>query len=127
MDRGQAKEVSAEMMKALAKIEKKLGVTFSRGNGSFDANTFSLKITATSNASDGSIQTKEEVDFLANAFMFGLKKEDLGKTFNTSNGRTFRICGLKPRANKYPVLAKSAMDGKVYKFSPYQTGLAHQI
>ena len=124
MNRNNAKDISAEVMKALGKLEKKLGVSFSRGNGKFDDNMFSMKITATANASDGSSQSKEEVDFVSSAFRFGLKKEDLGKTF-TANGMSFKICGLKPKSRKYPVLAKNMM-GKVYKFAASTTGLVNR-
>ena len=117
MNRSDAKLISGEVMLALGKIEKKLGVSFSRGNGTFDADMFSLKITATSNAKDGSKQTKEEVDFITNCYRIGLNKEDLGKSFN-AQGQSFTICGMKPKSHKYPILAKNT-QGKVFKFSKH--------
>jgi hypothetical protein len=122
MDRSKAKQVSGAIMEALATIESDLGVTFSRGNGKFDNNEFSMKVTATSNAVDGSSRDKDAVAFETHAMSFGLKPSDLGHTF-THGGEEFTVSGLKPRSSKYPILAKNRM-GKTFKFPIYATGLA---
>jgi hypothetical protein len=112
MKKSDAQRISARIMETLASLEDELGVTFSRGNGSYDEQSFSLKVTATLNNVDGSAQSKEALDFVANAPMYGLSPDDLGKTF-ISNGKTMTITGMKPRNRKYPIIASSG--GRSYK------------
>jgi hypothetical protein len=114
MDRSKAKLVGDKIMDALKTIEDELGVTFTRGNGRFDSDSISFKITAMDRGENGEVQTPEAKDFVYYAVSFGLKADDLGRTFR-QGGETFTITGMKPRSRKYPVLATSA-SGKTYKF-----------
>jgi hypothetical protein len=105
MDRVKAKELSEAMMKALGKLEKKYGVTFSRGNGSFTMGDYSMKVTATENDASGKAVSKYASDFKNNAFKYGMKESDLGRTF-TSQGSTYVLEGSVSRNRKYPLIAK---------------------
>jgi hypothetical protein len=63
---------------------------------------------------DGEAKTKEAESFKLFATAYGLKGEDFGKSFK-SNGHTYKICGLKTKSGKYPVLAERE-DGRKFKF-----------
>ena len=49
------------------------------------------------------------------AHAFGLEPDDYGKKFRTFNG-VYLVCGIKPKARKYPVLGSHVHTGKTYKF-----------
>ena len=115
MDRGKARFIGEKVMAKLKEIEDELGVTFSRGSGSYDSATYSMKVTATVDNVDGSTRTPEMMDFERHASMYGLEAENLGATF-TQGGTEYEIVGMKPRSSKYPILAKSFTNGKTYKF-----------
>ena len=53
---------------------------------------------------------------MAYANMVGLEPSDFGMEF-TQRGDTYTLCGLKTRNRKFPILAKKASDGKIYKFT----------
>jgi len=98
-------------------IEQRFNVKVRIGHASFDPSpnggaTFKLEFAP---VVSGEVKTKEATDFERLAYLYGLEASDLGKTFS-SNGRTFTICGLAPKAHKFPILAKCADDGKTYKF-----------
>lgn len=64
--------------------------------------------------SNGEPITEEAESFKRNAKNFGFEPTDLGKEF-ILQGKTFIICGLKPKSWKYPVIARSG-NGESYKF-----------
>jgi hypothetical protein len=115
MNKATARTISERVMEALKGLEGDLGVTFSRGNGTFDSASFSMKITATVDNADGSTRTPEMVDFEREAHYYGLDKDHLGTEF-TVRGETYKISGLKPRSRKYPILGTTA-DGRTFKFA----------
>jgi len=61
-------------------------------------------------AMDGDVR-----DFERNCWVFGLDKNDLGRTFWSSNSE-YEVVGLKSRSKKFPVLCKRKSDGKIFKF-----------
>ena len=75
--------------------------------------TFKFEVSATNE--DGTIETKEASDFRANAIIYGLSPDDLGKEFTTYTDKKYIITGLNKRRRKYPISATK--DGKSYKFS----------
>ena len=127
MNRAEAKEVRAALNRAFTLLSDELkaeGIHVQLGNASFStfSNSISFKLNATVLDKDGKFENPQEEDFKRSAIMFGLKPDDLGKTFE-ANGKMFTICGLSPRAKKYPILAKS-LDGKTYKFSSFRVSAA---
>lgn len=61
------------------------------------------------------VKEDQELEWKQYAFMLGLKEVPFGAEF-VVRGETFVISGCSPAASKYPVLAKSKLNGKTYKF-----------
>jgi hypothetical protein len=103
IDRNTAEQIGAACKEALAEVAEKFGLTVTLRGGSFDPSvgTFSPKIV-----------------FAEYAAMFLLEPEDFGREFTEfpTGGRTFKICGIKPRATKRPILATEVVSGKRYAF-----------
>lgn len=59
--------------------------------------------------------TPEAAMFKHYAGHFGLKTDDFGKVF-VFRGAKYRICGLNPRAPKYPVNTTRIGDSKPFRF-----------
>jgi len=104
----------AELETAMKKIGAKHGITLTTGNATYSDDAFKMKISGTANATDGSFVSQAEVDFKKFRGRFGLPENALRKSVKVGNEH-FVITGLKPRSFKYPVLGKSAADGKSYK------------
>lgn len=115
MDITKTKAIFAELAEAVKEIEKKHGVSFSRGNGKYSDTDCYMKVTFTDNDINGDVKTPEATAFENYADHYGLQKSDLNKTF-TQRGETFKIVGLKTRSHKYPILCKKVSNGKGYKF-----------
>jgi len=116
IDRQVCKDLRAAIAEALASVEAEFGVAISLGNATFTRERVTFKVEAATVDENGDANTKEAADFKLHALEYGLQPHDLGRSFD-SLGTTFTIVGLKPRSKKYPILARSAKDGKVYKFS----------
>lgn len=84
------------------------------GNIRYSHTEATMKILATPTTVDGEDFDKEREEFNRYAPALGLSPEDYGRTFD-SRGKSFTICGIKPRVRKYPVLAKDS-SGSIYKF-----------
>ena len=112
MDKESVTILNTEVAKAMAEIAEKHGLKIKKGSGTFDpsAGMFTPKFSFICETEDGIPS-----DFVQYAPMFGLKAEDFGKVFE-SNGSKFSICGIKPRATKYPILAKKVGTNNIYKF-----------
>ncbi len=100
----------------LEDLGKTLGVKFDVGNCSFSYDTCKFQLKMGIVNSDGAVATVEASDFKLRAFRYGLKPEDLGRTFVTSLGTAYEIIGAKPRSPKYPIIGKDPLTGKTYKF-----------
>jgi len=107
--------IRADVEEALDAIAEKHGVTITTGRATYTAQNATMKLEIAAIARDGTVQTKEAVDFAAYAFRYGLSPDDLGKEFRYA-GETFEIIGLKTRATKMPILGQSRQTGKIYKF-----------
>jgi hypothetical protein len=116
IDRNKVRLISAEIDAALKDIANRHNIQLTTGGGTFSSNNFTIKVNGSAISSDGSVMTKEAEDFKSHAFLFGLKAEDLGKTF-FQGGKMYEIVGCKPRSSKYPILAQCKNDGKTYKFT----------
>lgn len=99
---------------AFADIEKKHGVKVRLGNGIRDQSSLTIKVEFAEVAADGNALTREATDFKMLAGAYGLKPEDLFKTF-TVGGKTYKIVGCRSRASKKPILCETG--GKVFIFS----------
>ena len=127
MDKATAKNIAEAAKKALDAVAKEFGLDVNYKGGNYDPSlgTFAPKFEFS--ASD-SAKREFELSIRAvtvegkklNEFMHELDNpftaDDWNATF-FSGGVTFTLCGVNLRAPKYPLLAKSAKDGKTYKFN----------
>jgi hypothetical protein len=113
IDRNTAEQIGAACKEALAEVAEKFGLTVTLRGGSFDPSvgTFSPKIVF-------AVADAAKNEFAEYAAMFLLEPEDFGREFTEfpTGGRTFKICGIKPRATKRPILATEVVSGKRYAF-----------
>ena len=116
MNRTKAKQLRQRIEDCLTPLGAELDVVLSVNGGTYTSNRVSFKLEFCEVASDGTVCTKEADAFKLYAKLYGLKSEDLHKTFKYL-GDTFEITGLKPRASKYPIVAKNVKTGLSYKFS----------
>ena len=121
MERDKVRAIAAEVPVALTDLCRKQGVAIRYDGGSIGQGTCILKFEFSEVDSTGRAQTVDVENFRICAHRFGLKPEDLGRKF-TFRGHEYEVTGLRPAADKYPVLAKRLADGKVYKFPAAQIG-----
>lgn len=102
---------------ALKALAEKHGLVLQRSYKSYQKGTlpvmFDFIIREENEA--GEVLTREAIEFKKYATAFGLKPEDLGRTFE-SRGETYEICGASIKSSKYPILAKNVKNGKILKF-----------
>lgn len=118
INRTTLKNLRQALNSAVKDVADEFEVSIQFGNATFTPNgtdaTFKVEVLA--KMADGSVFNPLEEDFKKYAFMYGLSAEDFGKEFSTWDGNTYKICGLKRRAHKYPILAKDKRNGKTFKF-----------
>ena len=119
-DRANLKTIRADIDAALAAVAKKHGINLSIGNIRFDANEFTTKLTAVTNASkakDTAAGVPEGVNptwvkaFKTNHVWLGLAASDLGKQIKIG-GKTYTIVGARPKAN-LPLVVQRVTGGCV--------------
>ncbi len=116
MDPNKIRVIRDAINKRLEGIEKEIGCKLRQGNATYTPSSVKIALEISEVAADGTVQTKEMESFKALATLYGLKPEDLGRTF-TSNGRTFKLVGLKSRASRLPFLGEEVGTGRVFKFT----------
>lgn len=105
-----------EIDKAIAEIGNKHGVQLKLGSGRYSNENAEFKLGVAVVQDGGLVMCKEATLFQPYATMWGMKPEDLGKTFTHHNGHRYQIVGAKPRS-KHPVLCKDLTDGLCYKLA----------
>jgi len=113
-DRTSIRFLQVAVSDALKKVGEAFGVEFKLGGGRFSPTHYGGKLDVTI----AGAEPQEAQDFRRYADMFGLKPDDLGRTF-LSRGRQFTIVGLLARSKRYPVLGQNGR-GTRYKF-PVET------
>jgi len=110
--------IRSEFEKELKVIGNKFGISFNVNTIRFTEKSMHCKLEG--NISDnGSNESFLAIEFKEKCHKYGLKSEDLYKTFS-SNDKSFKIIGLKVRNRKYPIIAVNILNGKSYKFSIHQ-------
>lgn len=116
-----AKSIHEDCKRALDIVGRKYNLEVTARNARYSNNEMTVRFvfrTKTTDA-DGNRVTPEANAFKAQAWLHGLKPEDLGKVFK-SGDKTFKITGLVPRRRKYPIQATCVENGKGYKFGANQ-------
>lgn len=117
MNAGQINIVREELNKAIADVLNKYGMTGEIGSVSYNEagfhSTLKAQVKDVGNGKSGAQLEYENV-----ARKFGIDPKSFGKTF-TSQGKTFRIVGINPRARTMPILAIEIATGAEYKFTAF--------
>ena len=111
--RAQVKLVADEAVAALQVVAMKYGLAVKYNGGNFTSTSAVIKIEFAVKASNGQAATREIEAFKRFTHRYGLKPEDLGKTFSL-NGRHYAISGINSNAVKMPILATDLRTGKVF-------------
>jgi hypothetical protein len=114
MDRQTVKTLRDRIQKVLddAKIE---GFSVKVGNATFGETSAVFKVGVATIGDNGVVQDRKSENFKQLAGLYGLKLEDLGKSFDWGH-KSYTIIGLNPKSRRFPILAKRNDDGKVFKF-----------
>ena len=108
------KTIRKDIETALSMVEATHNMKFDIGRITYQSNTFTCKLKAAI-SNDGQDVDFGRANWDAHCRRFGFTKNDFGKSFESSTGRNFTICGIAERSTKYPILGKSHEDGEVYK------------
>lgn len=116
-DRAKVKQTRTDLEAAVAVLAERLGCHIKVGSASFarDGSQCFFKVEFAAIGEGGVPETQEVTAFRRLAVAYGLEPDDFGRTF-TSGGTAYAICGLKPKATRFPILAKRVGDDKIFKF-----------
>ena len=117
IDRSTLKMILEEAREALAVVADKHGLVLERKHCTYSSTEapVAFKFVVPQRTEDGEAIDPKETAFRKFAPLYGLEPDDYGKMFRTHNG-VYRVCGIKPKARKYPVLGSHIHTGKTYKF-----------
>ena len=115
LDRPTVKYIKKRLETAANPLAEELGVAIDLGSCTFKTSNCKFQLKVAVLDPDGKAITEESESFRSSAKLFGLEPDDLGKEF-IYRRQSYRICGLKPKSRKYPVIARSD-NGKDYKFA----------
>jgi hypothetical protein len=99
---------------ALASVAAKHNISLRTGKCKFSSANAEMKLEIAVLDQSGVAETKELAALKLAASMTGVSDEVLFKEFKSFSGTTYVLCGYCPRKPKYPFLAKSKDDGKIY-------------
>lgn len=116
IDSATCRMLAREIDAALREIADRHGLAVQVGGGKYESGYYEPKVRLAVRDAQGTAATPEAAAFRQLAQFYGLKQDDLGRTFE-SNGRTYRLVGLKARSDKYPFLAADVVTGKAFKFT----------
>lgn len=95
-------------------LEKKYGIALKVGNASYSNNEVTFKLKANTVSANGTVVTKEALNWPIYAELNGVGHFNVGDKFN-SGGSIYEITGWNTRARKSPVMIKDIKTGKGYK------------
>lgn len=112
-DKRACNAVRADINAALKTVATKHGIKLVAGRGTFDDTHFTLKLEmGVLDESGADLSAKR--DFEMCATHFGLKPEDFGCEF-VFDGETYRLDGVRQRAERMPLLATLLRAGQRYR------------
>lgn len=122
MDKETVRKIRLAIEAAVADVEKAHGFKVSATKCSYSPDgSFSVKLEC-GMVTGGVVVTKEASAFLRFATSYGLTPEHLGAVF-ASQGRKFKIEGLRTLAPKRPILASDVSTGKKFCFPAFAVQL----
>lgn len=116
-DKSNVRLIISECQAALSAVAERHGLTLTQKNCSYrtDELPVPFKLTILQTNESGETVDPMATDFTLYATSFGLSPDDLGKTFKQFGGQSFKICGLKPRSRKYPIVVQQVGTTKKFK------------
>jgi|TARA_R110002167_G_scaffold100645_1_gene262549 hypothetical protein len=114
-DKSNLQALRVEMDKALQAISNKYGITIKAGNASYSGNECTFKVKCNTKATDGTVITKEAMDWDRHKGFHGMDHLSVGDNI-TIQGTTYILSGFNTRARKAPVNFKDTL-GRGYKCS----------
>ena len=114
-DKSNLQALRVEMDKALQAISNKYGITIKAGNASYSGNECTFKVKCNTKATDGTVITKEAMDWDRHKGFHGMDHLSVGDKI-TIQGSTYILSGFNTRARKAPVNFKDTL-GRGYKCS----------
>jgi hypothetical protein len=107
------KQIRADIDTALASVHAKYGIKISIGKISYSANQFTFKGSAVTNSAASSASgdvlegdAKWASNFLKTYFLYGIEKEDLGKTFTLKNSKYTIVGAMGSKASRAEIICK---------------------
>lgn len=117
LDKMEFDQVRVDITDALKEVGAKYGLSFRATNISYTSTNATIKLEASCLTPSGEVIFKEAEDFKKMAELYGLKPEDLGKTFEYIDGINYQIVGLKPKSRRYPILCKNLQNLKLVRLN----------
>jgi len=114
-DKRNIEEVSYRIEEIMKQLEKEFNVKVTRKGGRYTSTSFNPKYEI-SLIVNGKVESKERSAYKENAAYYQLKPEWLDKSFR-KGGEEYVVVGLKTSAKRYPVIAKSMLTKRNYKFT----------
>lgn len=119
LTRAGMKEIREAVEAALEDVGKDLGVGLSLGTGSFTSGEGHFRLNVVTVGESGEVVSPEAKAWGVYCTAYGFKPEDLGTVFH-SQGKAFKISGIKPSRSQYPISGERVPDGKGFKFPASQ-------
>lgn len=112
IDNKKINSVQRKIQDAIKKIELEENVKIDFGTISYNSARYNTKMTVTTCEKN----KKVEVVFTNICKKLGFTQNIIGMTFEGKNGN-YEILDIKTNNRKYPIIAKSLLSDKTYKFS----------
>lgn len=106
------REIQNQLNKAIEKIEQENNVKISFGSISYNSAYYTSTMKVTTNEKSEKVSSVYE----SICKRLGFTQNIIGMQFQGKNG-IYEIVDIKTRNRKYPVIAESKTDGKMYKYS----------
>lgn len=110
-DRPTCRRVAAVVESAVSAALVDFGLTVKTKGGSFNDGVYTMKLEI---ALPGGAENAAKLEWDSLCDLYGFVGEDFGRTF-VSNGKMYTICGIKSRAQKFPIIAVDR-EGRRFKF-----------
>lgn len=112
-DRATCRVVSEKIEAALQPLAAELGIAISSKGGTYMGGHYTLKVECATKGENGEVNTREADDWKVMAPLYGLKAEDLGRTFK-AGGKEYKIAGWRSKARSKPIVATRGDKGFIF-------------
>jgi len=113
MERETVARYRKELNAILKEYGELVGLQFNLGNIKYSSTDFSCTLKGITASSP---EEADQLNWNSNCRLVGFTSEDYGKEFK-ARGSSYKLVGIRPKARKYPIVAKKESDGKSYIFS----------